>query len=75
MISDSTRAAVCAAADNRCGYCLTQQRLAMQVLEIEHITLKHQVVQTKKKIYGSLVGFAITQKAFKRIAMILPPGI
>ncbi len=36
-ISDSVKARVRATAGHRCGYCLTQQRYAMQVLEIEHI--------------------------------------
>ena len=36
-ISDTVKARVRAAAGHRCGYCLTQQRYAMLVLEIEHI--------------------------------------
>ncbi len=37
-ISEAAIARIRAAAENRCGYCLTPQRFAMQVLEIEHIT-------------------------------------
>lgn len=37
-IPEAVTARVRAAAENRCGYCLTPQRFAMQVLEIEHIT-------------------------------------
>ena len=37
-ISEALTGRIRAAADNRCGYCLTPQRFAMQVLEIEHIT-------------------------------------
>ena len=37
-IPEAVIARVRAAAENRCGYCLTPQRYAMQVLEIEHIT-------------------------------------
>ena len=37
-ISDALAARIRATAENRCGYCLTPQRYAMQVLEIEHIT-------------------------------------
>ena len=40
MISEAVKARVRAAAKNRCGYCLTNQRYAMQVLEIEHIIPK-----------------------------------
>jgi len=38
VISEATMARIRAQAENRCGYCLTPQRYAMQVLEIEHIT-------------------------------------
>lgn len=37
QISAAVKARVRVAADQRCGYCLTQQRYAMQVLEIDHI--------------------------------------
>lgn len=37
VISEAAIARIRAEAENRCGYCLTPQRLAMQVLEIEHI--------------------------------------
>ena len=40
QISEDIRARVRAAAGERCGYCLTRQRYAMQVLEIEHIVPK-----------------------------------
>lgn len=36
-IPERIKARVRVSAGNRCGYCLTQQRYAMQVLEIEHI--------------------------------------
>lgn len=36
-ISRTTTARIRAIAGNRCGYCLTPQTYAMQVLEIEHI--------------------------------------
>ena len=36
-VPDSVKRRVRAAAGDRCGYCLTPQRFAMQVLEIEHI--------------------------------------
>ena len=36
-ISKAVVARIRATAGNRCGYCLTPQRYAMQVLEIEHI--------------------------------------
>ncbi|MGH7966672.1 MAG: HNH endonuclease [Candidatus Binatia bacterium] len=36
-IAAAMRTRVRAAAGDRCGYCLTPQRYAMQVLEIEHI--------------------------------------
>jgi len=39
-ISDALKTRVRAAAGDRCGYCLTPQRYAMQVLEIEHIIPK-----------------------------------
>jgi len=39
-ISDDVRTRVRAAAGERCGYCLTPQRYAMQVLEIEHLIPK-----------------------------------
>lgn len=37
-ISEALIARIRTAAENRCGYCLTPQCYAMQVLEIEHIT-------------------------------------
>ena len=36
-ISEALIARIRTAAANRCGYCLTPQRYAMQVLELEHI--------------------------------------
>jgi hypothetical protein len=39
-IPEDLNARVRAAARDRCGYCLTPQRYAMQVLEIEHILPK-----------------------------------
>jgi len=38
VISEAAIACIRAEAENRCGYCLTPQRYAMQVLEIEHLT-------------------------------------
>ncbi|NOT54731.1 MAG: HNH endonuclease [Deltaproteobacteria bacterium] len=39
-IPEEISARIRATAGNRCGYCLTYQRYAMQVLEIEHIIPK-----------------------------------
>ncbi len=39
-IAEDLSSRVRVAAENRCGYCLTHQRYAMQVLEIEHIIPK-----------------------------------
>lgn len=39
-VPEDLSARVRAAAENRCGYCLTHQRYAMQVLEIEHLIPK-----------------------------------
>jgi hypothetical protein len=36
-VADSVRARVREAADDRCGYCLSPQRLVMGKLEVEHI--------------------------------------
>ena len=41
MISEETRQKIIEIAQNRCGYCLSQQRYTMSKLEIEHIHPKH----------------------------------
>jgi len=45
------------AAGNRCGYCLTYQRYAMQVLEIEHIISARTLARVLTRGRGTAMAF------------------
>ena len=71
MISDPLRDRVRKSADHRCGYCLTHQRYAMQVLEIEHIVPRASGGTDDEEICGWPVDSAIVPKGFKPRVLIL----